>query len=182
MYVSAQTSQPCKAVIGSTRDDLSCTLLRFFLVKIFTTFQRQAVEEELGLSPKGSAFHIQVSAVIKGTVTRDFCFRFFHKSSSPKPLKIMLGSFKYFFKFSEIFSSQGLLCYQQQRWQILPPVLLVLLIPVAILPPMSWISNCHRNLQPVSKTLVANNRNIIRLLTPLSELKEIFFLYVNSTT
>jgi hypothetical protein len=36
--------------------------------------------------------------------------------------------------------------YQQQRWQILPPFLLALLIPVANLPPMSTIlaAICHR--------------------------------------
>ncbi len=33
-----------------------------------------------------------------GTVSRDFCFMFFHESSSPKPLKITLGSFQFFSK------------------------------------------------------------------------------------
>ena len=36
--------------------------------------------------------------------------------------------------------------YQRHRWQILPPVSVVLLIPVANLPPVSTIpvANCHR--------------------------------------
>ncbi len=38
------------------------------------------------------------------------------------------------------------------------------------------------NLTPVSWPLVANNGNNIRLLTPLSDLKEQIYLYVNSTT
>ena len=32
---------------------------------------------------------------------------FFHESSSIKPLKIALGSFRFFRKFAEIFKSQG---------------------------------------------------------------------------
>jgi hypothetical protein len=32
---------------------------------------------------------------------------FFYESSSPKPLKITIGSFPVFFKFAEIFASQG---------------------------------------------------------------------------
>ena len=35
---------------------------------------------------------------IKGTVSRDFCFRFFNESTSPKPLKITVGSFRFFSK------------------------------------------------------------------------------------
>jgi hypothetical protein len=40
---------------------------------------------------------------IKGTVSRDFYINFFHESSSPKPLKITLRSFRIFWKFA----SQG---------------------------------------------------------------------------
>jgi hypothetical protein len=36
-----------------------------------------------------------------------FASGFFHESSSPKPLKILLGSFLIFRKFAEIFASQG---------------------------------------------------------------------------
>ncbi len=58
--------------------------------------------------------------------------------------------------------------FKQHRQQILPPVFLVLLIPVAILPPVSTIpaTNCHRYQRrrlpichPCKKTLVANTRN-----------------------
>ncbi len=44
---------------------------------------------------------------LKGQCPKTFCFRFFHESSSPKPLKITLGSFQFFGKFAEIFASQG---------------------------------------------------------------------------
>jgi hypothetical protein len=40
-------------------------------------------------------------------VSRDFCFRFFHESSSPQPLKITLGLFRIFRKFAKIFASLG---------------------------------------------------------------------------
>ncbi len=43
----------------------------------------------------------------KGTVSRVFYVRCFHESSSPKPLKITLGSFRIFQKFAEIFTRQG---------------------------------------------------------------------------
>jgi hypothetical protein len=36
--------------------------------------------------------------VFKGTVSRDFLLWFFYESSSPKPLKITLGSFQIFRK------------------------------------------------------------------------------------
>jgi hypothetical protein len=109
-----------------------------------------------------------------------FCFRFFHESPSPKPLKIALGSFQIFSKqFAEIFASQGA-----------PPVSTTL---VAILPLVdtsrkiasivdkggkfatSIIDNggkfCHGKfaagvkLPPVSTTPMANNGNNIRLPT-----------------
>ncbi len=76
--------------------------------------------------------------------------------------------------------------YQRHRRQILPPVPLVLLTPVAYLPPVSTIpaanlppvsttlvANCHRYqrhrrqiCQPVSLTPVAKNGNNIRLQEP----------------
>ncbi len=50
---------------------------------------------------------IHVSFVLKGTVSWVFLLQyFFHESSSPKPLKITLGSL-FVKKFSEIFDSQG---------------------------------------------------------------------------
>ncbi len=60
--------------------------------------------------------------------------RVFPESSSPKPPKITLGSFRNFRKFAEIFASEGA-PPERHRWQILPPVPLVwLIIPVANLP------------------------------------------------
>ena len=48
------------------------------------------------------------SFYLKGQCHEFFCFRFFHESSSPKPLKITLVHFKFFFqKFAKIFASQG---------------------------------------------------------------------------
>ncbi len=55
------------------------------------------------LHRKGRVHHI-----LKGTVSRDFLLQiFFHESSSPKPLKIILGAFWISSKFAEIFASQG---------------------------------------------------------------------------
>jgi hypothetical protein len=36
--------------------------------------------------------------MLKGQCQEMFCFRFFHDLSSPKPLKIALGSFQIFFQ------------------------------------------------------------------------------------
>ncbi len=52
----------------------------------------------------------------------------------------------------------------------MPPVSLVLLLPVANLPPVS-ITIPAENLLPVSIITVANNGNNIRLLRPKSELE-----------
>ncbi len=79
-----------------------------------------------------------------------FCFKFFHESSSPKPLKTTLGSFRIFQKFRRylqvkvhhqyLTTYQWQICHQYQwHWrQILPPVLLVFLILVAICHRYSW--------------------------------------------
>jgi hypothetical protein len=73
-----------------------------------------------------------------------FCFRFFHESSSPKPLRITLGSFRIISENSRRYSQIKVHHWSQRhRRQILPPVQLVLLIPVA----NCWLkffSNCHR--------------------------------------
>jgi hypothetical protein len=67
---------------------------------------------------------------LKGQCHDIFASRLFHESSTPKPLKITLGSFRIFGKFAEIFASQGA-----------PPVSTT---PVAILPPVRWcISSCE---------------------------------------
>jgi hypothetical protein len=79
---------------------------------------------------------------LKGTVSQDFRFGFFHQSSSPKPLKITLESFRTFSKncgdVTRDVASQGA-----------PPVSTT---PVANLPPVS--TTMAVNLAP---TPVANN-------------------------
>ncbi len=81
--------------------------------------------------------------------------------------------------------------YQRHRRQILPPVSLVLLTPVANLPPVSTI--LAANLPPVSTTPVANchryqrhRRQIIRTISGFRHLKvnlkAKMYIYVNSTT
>jgi hypothetical protein len=58
--------------------------------------------KEEGRSP------VRSRKLFKGTESRDFLLQvFFHESPFPKPLKIMLGSFRIFRKFAEIFASQG---------------------------------------------------------------------------
>jgi hypothetical protein len=122
---------------------------------------------------------------LKGRCHKIFCSRFFHESSSPKPLKITLGHFKFFRKFAEIFASQSA-----------PPVSTTPVANFATssagvvntggkfvtgvndtggkfvtnvnsaggkLPPVS--TTPEANLPPVSTTHVANNGNNIRLLT-----------------
>ncbi len=58
----------------------------------------------------------------KGRVSRIFASDFFHESSSPKPLKITLGSFQIFLKFAEIFASQGAPPVSMTQVVTLPPV------------------------------------------------------------
>jgi hypothetical protein len=73
----------------------------------------------------------------------------------PRPLKIAIGSFKFFLKirwdYSQVNDTGGKLFRQcQHQWQILPPVSMTLAV----------------NLLPASTTPVAKNGNDIRLLTP----------------
>jgi hypothetical protein len=65
-------------------------------------------------------------------------------------MKITLGSFKFFPKFTEIFESQ-----------YAPPVSTT---PAANLPLVSTTPVV--NLPPVARTLMANNGNVIRMLKP----------------
>jgi hypothetical protein len=77
----------------------------------------------------------------KGQRHKIFCFRFFSRSSSPKPLNIALGSFPMFFEESLRFSQVKVhrRC-QRHWWQILQLVVpLLLLIPVANSPLVSTI-------------------------------------------
>jgi hypothetical protein len=94
-----------------------------------------------------------------------FCFWFFHESIFPQTQSIPLGPFQVFSKIHEDIcksrcttgisdTGSKFATGINDTWrQILPPVLLVLLIPVA-------------NLPQVSMTTVANNGNNIRLLRP----------------
>ncbi len=56
---------------------------------------------------------------LKGQCHEIFDFRFFHKSVSPKPLRIPLGSFRIFFENSRRYS-QLKICHRRQwhRWQM----------------------------------------------------------------
>jgi hypothetical protein len=116
--------------------------------------------------------------VLKGQCQEIFCFRFFHESSSPNPLKQILRSFQIFQKFEFTESSQGA-----------PPVSTT---PVTNLPPLSitvavnfatgnagvldtggkfaaGVNDTGGQLSPVSMTLAVHN---IRLLTLKVNLKE----------
>ncbi len=89
---------------------------------------------------------------LKGQCHKIFCFGFFRESSSPKPLKIILGSFQIFSKIlGDIRKSS-----------------------------CTTGSTTGGKLPTVSTTQVANNWNSIRQLKV--NLKEIIYLYVNSTT
>jgi hypothetical protein len=81
--------------------------------------------------------------------------------------------------------------YQRHRWQIFPPFLLAMLIPVANLPPVSTIPAA--NLPPVSTTPVANchlyQRHRWQIMATISgcrhlkvNLKAKIYIYVNFTT
>ncbi len=119
--------------------------------------------------------------ILKGQCHEIFCFWFFSWISLPQALEYTIRAVSNFFENSRRYSQlkvdhryqrhrrQNCRRYQRHRWQIchwyqrhrrqiLPPVLLVLLIPVANLPPVSTIP-------------AANNGNNIRLQIPLSELE-----------
>jgi hypothetical protein len=78
------------------------------------------------------------SGWLRDSVTRFFAAGFFHESVYPQPQSIPKGPFRIFFenlrRYSQVKVHHR---YQRHRWQILPPVWLVLLIPVANLPPVS---------------------------------------------
>ncbi len=46
----------------------------------------------------GDVLHMKGSSLLKGQCHAIFCFRFFHESHSPRPLKITVGSFRIFSK------------------------------------------------------------------------------------
>ncbi len=103
---------------------------------------------------------------LKGKCHEIFCFWFFSWISFPQAPEYTIRAVSKFFENSRIYSQLKVdHWYQRHRWQIchryqwhprqiLPPILLVLLIPVANLPPVSTIPAA--NLPPVSTTPVAN--------------------------
>ncbi len=100
---------------------------------------------------------------IKGTVSRDFLLQVFsmnHLPPSPyKNIRIISNFFENSRRYSQVKVQCQRHCWQichRHQWhqrQILPPVPLVLLTPVANLPPVSTITAA---LPPVSTTPVAN--------------------------
>ncbi len=95
--------------------------------------------------PAKQRFRI-LSRCLKGQCHEIFCFCFFHESVSSPTQNIALGA-----------KTRGVKVHhrcQRHRWQIFPSVSLVLLIPVANLPPGSTIPAA--NLPPVSRPPVAN--------------------------
>ncbi len=104
-------------------------------------------------------------------MSRDFLLQaFFHESPSPKPVKITLGYFFYFYrKFAAIFTSQR---YQPNQCQFATSVnntsgkfatSTAYVVDIGgKLPPVS--TTLAVNLPAVLSTPVANNGNIIRLL------------------
>jgi hypothetical protein len=84
-----------------------------------------------------------VQASLKGQCHEIFCFWFFlYESVSPQPQIILLGPFRICLKISRDIGKSRCTRYQRHRRQILPPVSLVLLIPVANLPPNSTSERC----------------------------------------
>ena len=102
---------------------------------------------------------------LKGQCHEIFCFWFFSWISFPPAPEYHIRTVLNFFENSQRYSQAKVhhryqrhwwqIChrYQRHRWQILPPFSLVLLIPVANLPPVS--TKPAANLPPVSTTPVA---------------------------
>jgi hypothetical protein len=130
--------------------------------------------------------------LIKGTVPRDFGFSFFNESSSPKPLKITLGSCQFILKIlgdlqvkvhhrqRQIYRVSPYQLHQCSGIYATPAAISATSTadvvdtggkfetsvndPVANLQPVS--TTPVEKLPPLSKTLAANNGSNIRLLTP----------------
>ncbi len=133
----------------------------------------------------------------KGTVSRDLLLLFFFMNQfPPSPWVYDLGRFEFFRKLRRYSQLKVDHRCQRHRWQIcnrcqrhqLPPVSVVLLIPVANLPPVSTIpaanvppvpttpANCHRCQRHQWQTM--------RLISGWGYLKVNWrqkFIYVNST-
>ncbi len=92
--------------------------------------------------------------ILKGQCHEIFCFWFFSRISFPQAPEYTVRTVSSFFENSRRYSQlKADHRYQRHRRQILPPVSLVLLIPVANLPPVSTIPAA--NLPSVSTTPVA---------------------------
>jgi hypothetical protein len=113
------------------------------------SFSKVGPSEKLTIKTYRTSFK---DVSLKGQCHEIFCFRFFHESSSPKPLKTTLGnlgSFRFFLqnrrdirksRFTTGINNNGgefATSYHWHWWQILPPVPLVLLILVENF----WISS-----------------------------------------
>ncbi len=91
---------------------------------------------------------------LKGQCHEIFCFLFFSWISFPPAPEYHIRTVLNFFENSRRYSQAKVPHrYQRHRCQILPPFSLVLLIPVANMPPVSTIPVA--NLPPVSTTPVA---------------------------
>ncbi len=94
-----------------------------------------------------------VTVTLKGQCHEIFCFRFFSWIPQAPDNNIRIIS-KFFENSRRYLQFKVHHRCQRHRWQILPPFPLVLLTPVANLPPVSTIPAA--NLPPVSMTPVAN--------------------------
>ncbi len=129
---------------------------------------------------------------LKGTVSRDFLPQvFFINHLPPSPWKEQYGHFKFFKNICKSRCTNGInntggkfassICqqYQLQRPQILPPVPLVLLIPLANWPPVSTAASLYRQCQQLQWQIMGKISDCWHLKV---NLKEILYLFVNSTT
>jgi hypothetical protein len=115
---------------------------------------------------------------LKGQCHKFFCFWFFSWISFPPAPEYPIRTVSNILENSRKYSQVKAHHWYQRHWrQILPQVSLVLLIPVANLPPVSMMPAANlplvsttpvANLPPVSVTPVANNGNNIRLLRHLN--------------
>ncbi len=116
-------------------------------------------------------------AYLKGQCHDIFCFWFFSWISSPKLLSIPLGPFRIFFEKSRRYSQLKVdHRYQRHRRQIWPPVSLVLLIPVANLPPVSTILAANLPLASLTPIGLISGCRYLKV-----NLKAKMYICVNST-
>ncbi len=140
---------------------------------------------------------------LKGQCHEIFCFWFFSWVSFPPAPEYSIKTVTNFFENSQWYSQVKVHhLYQQHRRKILLPVSLVLLIPVANLPPVSMIpvanlplvtttpvASCHRYQQHRRQICHRMKRHQWQTMGTISDcwqlkmnLKEKMYLYDNSTT